>query len=861
MLVKYKKKHIFIFLIGLLFNNTLIIFLAKGQKYTVSDTVYVISTLNQASSLVKTSPDSTILLAEQTLKLSQKTEFEKGVCLSYYQISCAFRAKKNYTKALYYGQECVKCNEKINNQKSKAAALNNLGIIYEKQHKYDKAIDYYTQAKILHERIGDMGNMAMNINNIANILSAQNKYKEALVYYFKALEIKEKYGNTKNIAGTFTNIGVTYSLYDDYENAIIYYTKALNIYQQNKDEKGIANILNNIGNIYEIQGKYDKSLEYYVELLELVKTFKDKSYTSHTLGSIGNVHKDLGNYLLALEYYQKALDFNIAMNDEETIPINMINMGDVYLRLKKPSKALEYYEKTLYYYEKLNEINDIANVYNRMGSVYMEQGQYEKSLKYYNKSLDINKKQEDRGTLIQSYKGIGKVYAEQKDFKNSLIFFHKALDLANDIKLNTEKYNLYLSLYQISKQQQQYDKALVYYEQAKVIEDSLFDIEKSKKIAILESTLALERKGQELILSEKNNLLRKNEISRQIAARKMLEKQAETSKYLYWIRENKNKNKVDSLFSLTEKSRLEAKILRVTEAKILAEKNIITEENKWQKNMNYAIVSCFLVALMAIYFIYKSWKTQKRDKEEIALQKEEIETQAEQLEILNQTKDRLFAIIAHDLRGPIISFQGVAKQINFFLKKDKIERIYELAETIDIYSNNLNNLLDNLLSWSLIQRRDIRVKPEKLNLKKEVEESLLYFQNILQTNSITLRNEIDEQRIITIDKNIFQTIVRNILSNAVKFTPENGQIRLYHFQETTDTITFCVEDSGVGIAPEKLASLFLFNNTQSSTGLRGEKGIGLGLKLCHELAQLSNAKIQATSQPNKGTTMQILLHT
>ena len=275
-----------------------------------------------------------------------------------------------------------------------------------------------------------------------------------------------------------------------------------------------------------------------------------------------------------------------------------------------------------------------------------------------------------------------------------------------------------------------------------------------------------------------------------------------------------------------------------------------------------------LLALLAFYGIYR-WRVYQlkhREKflesevnnrtEEIKAQAEVLEKQAQELSEANRTKDQLLAIIAHDLRGPMVAFESVVQQLDFYIAHNEIERVKDLSQYIKNSSNNLNDLLNNLLSWALLQKDFLIYQPQNLRLRQIVEEVNKNYEILIQNYQIETKLSIAENLEIYADENALSTILRNLVSNAIKFTPKKGWIEVKAYPEKNACIIEII-DTGKGIPQEKIADLFKSTNIKNSKGLRGEKGTGLGLVLVGELMEKHQGTIQVLSQEKKGTTMQL----
>ena len=219
-------------------------------------------------------------------------------------------------------------------------------------------------------------------------------------------------------------------------------------------------------------------------------------------------------------------------------------------------------------------------------------------------------------------------------------------------------------------------------------------------------------------------------------------------------------------------------------------------------------------------------------------------------------KDRFFAIISHDLRGPVSSFQGISQVISIYLQQAKYEELEKMMSEVDKATDNLSKLLDNLLNWASSELSQIPYKPEQVNVSKMVGELVQIFELIAKGKGISIEPDIDPAVEIYVDVNSTVTILRNLIHNALKFTPEGGKIKITAHQNH-EFASIQIQDSGVGINPEKLDNLFTLTDKSSTYGTKGEKGIGLGLQLVHEFTKLKKGKVEVDSVEGKGTTFTV----
>jgi PAS domain S-box-containing protein len=232
---------------------------------------------------------------------------------------------------------------------------------------------------------------------------------------------------------------------------------------------------------------------------------------------------------------------------------------------------------------------------------------------------------------------------------------------------------------------------------------------------------------------------------------------------------------------------------------------------------------------------------------EAALRKSET-----QLRELNATKDKFFSIIAHDLKHPFNSILGFSNLLTTNLHKYNQEKIMEFVQIINISAQNAFNLLGNLLEWSMVQTDNIDFKPEIFILESLVIDTIKITAGNSLAKNIHVSYEIKETIQIFADRNMINTVLRNLLNNAIKYTHKNGTVKIIALTEE-NTVKVSVRDNGVGINSEKIDKLFTISEKISTQGTDAEKGTGLGLILCKEFVQKNKGRIWVESEIGKGS--------
>ncbi len=271
------------------------------------------------------------------------------------------------------------------------------------------------------------------------------------------------------------------------------------------------------------------------------------------------------------------------------------------------------------------------------------------------------------------------------------------------------------------------------------------------------------------------------------------------------------------------------------------------------------------IILVLGFLIYRAYRAKKRINRDLRVknsiimeQKEEISAQRDQLEKMNITKDKFFSIIAHDLKNPFQSILGFSELL--LNNPDGIEedKKREYLGMIFDSSQFAHNLLDNLLFWSRSQTDTIKYNPSKLDLHTMINEIHLILSVIIGKKKLEFQNRVREGCLVLADKNMIHTVIRNLISNAIKFTPEKGTITVDATQQDGNVLV-SVSDSGIGIPEDKQKSLLSFGEFYTTKGTGGEPGTGLGLIICNDFITKHGGKLSFVTGENKGTTFSFSL--
>ncbi len=280
---------------------------------------------------------------------------------------------------------------------------------------------------------------------------------------------------------------------------------------------------------------------------------------------------------------------------------------------------------------------------------------------------------------------------------------------------------------------------------------------------------------------------------------------------------------------------------------------------KWGKNI---FISSYIVPLKNSEGKTDTIYTLMEDTTERNFAIQALKESEQKLKEINKTKDIFFSIIAHDLRSPFNTMIGFSKLLNDNYDEFSEEERKKFINIIYTGTKDTFSLLENLLLWSRSQRGTIEYNPEKINLFLLVNKVIKTLKQQTKIKSITIFNKIHEYFFVFADNNMVSTIIRNLISNAIKFTHKGGVVTLSAGMTIVNNESFVkisVSDSGVGIPREDQAKLFELKEINSKKGTEGEKGSGLGLILCKEFVERHGGTIEVESEPGKGSTFSFTL--
>nr|WP_293841175.1 HAMP domain-containing sensor histidine kinase [uncultured Arsenicibacter sp.] len=614
----------------------------------------------------------------------------------------------------------------------------------------------------------------------------------ALPFIYRGRALARKYRLTEAEARLYLHQGYYYKRIRNFKYALTYLLKGIYLLEKSGNTELKCTLYYRLACVCRDEGMFVKAFEYTTICNALAKQIHDSTHILRTLSLFSTLYQDAGRLRLALHYAVKTYTLAQKMyigNPESSENMGVANatIADLYESNGQYTKAYPYWKKAQNMFRKYKVLAQLSEITVRLGKNYIYRNQPKDAIKHIEQAVSRKEIKADGPATYEIY---ALAYQELGNFTNALVNGQKAYQTAT-IRKTTFKHRISLlkMLISIEEPLKQYKQALIHMHQLALLNDSLFNIQKTEAIAKAEARFKLTEKEQTI------SLLRKNAESR----------------------------------------------------KIISEKN--KQEITLHKQRQLLLWLAVLMLITGIITLLVFFRRERDSKQLLTAQKIEIEEKAQHLHKANALKDKLFSIIAHDLRSPVAtlkvflqSHQGKPEQTNFSkysLLKDNIDSLYIT--------------IDNLLHWSRLQQGELMAYPQKEDLAENAQLVLKLYQSqaSLKQQTITTRFE---TATALIDEQHLQIIIRNLFQNAIKFTPVGGHIGLT-VEEKAGYAILRIQDSGTGM-PETMLSAVPVRSVTSMRGTANEKGTGLGLDICRELLSLNEGEMRFDSSPN-GTTVTV----
>lgn len=599
--------------------------------------------------------------------------------------------------------------------------------------------------------------------------------------------------------------------------------KALKFSEELKYPRGLSLSHMRIANYHSDKGATKMAIDYYLKALNFAEKSSDDKLQLSIHNNLSGEYTYLGDYSMALNGYLTALE--LAEKNADLLMQSIINenIANLYADQKYFDESLDYYNKVKRLNDSLgNEIPQAESMSN-LASVYADMEELEYAMFNINQSIDVFEKHRILDWLAFAYETKGKVYLKKFNFNWALYWYHQSETLHKQLDDKRARIDLYNGMAEAHFGLEKDSTAIHYATEAFKISQELNSTEGKQKCS--RTLYKIYRKKQDYATA--------------LAYHELFQELSES------LSRNENKQSLSLLKTKTAYEKQE-------EALIQKNEKALAQQNRYIKVGSVML----LISLLIIYLVLRSKKLQERLTEELKTKQEILKRRESELLANNETKTKLFSIIGHDLRGPIGALQDLLKM--FKAGEVTQNEFHSILPKLRADVDHIFFTLNNLLTWGYTQMNGSVTKPTEVPLENLISENINLLSEIADNKSIKIISNLSENTLVWSDPNQLDIVVRNLLSNALKFTPDNGMVTI-EAEEKEDNWKVSVRDTGVGMDRVTLQKIFTSNDTHSTYGTANEKGTGLGLSLCKEMIEKNEGKIWVDSALRKGSTFYFTL--
>ncbi len=729
-------------------------------------------------------------------------------------------------------------------------------------------------------------------------LESMFDYDNALIYFNKSLKIREEIKDTVGIVNVHNFIGRVYKKLGKYDLAFECFTKALNEISDSSKLELKAFTYINLGLIFSETGDYIYAEKYLSDALEIRKKLNNEKYVAHTYFRLAGLSSKKNAYDKAIEYSLKAMSIYDKNNIKRQLPAVYNFLGFCYLEKKEYEKAKSFLNNAKQLALQYNEKVVLARNALNFGNFYALHKDYETAIIHFKEAINRAEKLQRSSLLAEANKKIAKAYFEIGLYKEAYLakeryeqlhnnmfnadFAKKIADFANMEKL--EKLSL---IYEFRQKEEEIKQAAEIHREILVrnifIAVSLFFIlfalilfyqikQKSKINKDLQTSKELVEKKQSQIVKQRDVLIKQKKeltdtLNNVILLKKAIEQSSSTivitdakgnieyvnPKFVettgYTFDEVKGQN--PRILSSGEKSEVFYKELWAT---ILSGKEWRGEFVNKRKNgktfTEYASISSVKDDTgQIIHFVAV--------KDDVTEQQKILS----ELEKLTAVQTKVFSIIGHDLRSPLGSVKSI---LEFLIEKEYVQENKELSKILGMILKSIVSisfLSENLLNWGANWLKDNDPLQKEFIINELVDENLSVLQSTAAGKNIKLGAELSPEISVYADPEMISIVIRNLIANAIKFTPVGGKITISGQKIADDKVEISVKDTGVGIKKETIPLLLDEYNLFTTPGTESEKGSGLGLSICVQFIKRNNGTFDIESVVGKGSVFKFTLPT
>lgn len=620
------------------------------------------------------------------------------------------------------------------------------------------------------------------------------------------------------------------STQQDNAEDITYYEKAGRFSNVPQSPAGVDSLLN----ISAVNISIDTQKAAYASLqaLELAESIRYSKGIADAHNELGTIYQVLGDYNYALSQFLIAMDMALENDEKERAALIKNNIGKIYLDQGNYKEAINYFKKTADISDEAENNDVLALAYSKLGLTYFNTGEYELALDHYEMVMQLTGTLADHErTRMETAAKIGNTYIELGEFEKAESYLMQAVQYFDQKEYTQIQSENYLSLAKLYRKWGVNEKALEYTQQGLQLAESIDELPYMRDAyQMLSEIFEIEGHDQETILNALTNY-----------------------KHFYAMHDSLlNVQRTERIKQRQIRSNLE---MRNREMAMLNQQSSLQEAQLRQQELwRKFLLICIVLLCVIAGLLYRNNLIKKRANSTLRHQADEISKQNEQLTRLNEEKSEFLEMAAHDLRNPLSAIKGVV-QLMEEGKQD--EEALKDTEIIKISTERMLGLIDNFLNVDAIEQGLNGHKIIKMDVTEPLEQSVGNFRKCAYKKEIHLSVNLNNKlQPVLADIEVFQRILDNLISNAIKFSPTGSAIEIFT-SENSEFLDISVRDNGPGITEADQNKLFRRFGRLSNMPTANEPSSGLGLYIVKELSEAMGGRIRCESEPGKGSTFTV----
>lgn len=590
----------------------------------------------------------------------------------------------------------------------------------------------------------------------------------------------------------------------------------------------------------------DSAFHYCGQALDLVRTGGETHQAAETYHNLGVVYRVKGNYEKALENYFLSLSLAEDIDDNHFIPANLNAIGVVFKKREDLGKALNYFRKAHEILAKTGNPNGLGATLNNMGEVLAKMGKHSQGLGYFRQSLRIRQQVDDPIGVVKSTNNIASAHADLGLADSARMGFNNALARAAPIEYTLGMATAHLGLSKVEIASKRYWTSINHARQAIAL--SRLAGAKHKKLL----GLALLRDAYEALGDYRTAFARQRQYQ-QLKDSLFNAAKAREIDHLQLVREEaENKALKKSL----EVQQMEIKEQKFRLLAVCA-------------GLGFALVAALLMA--RLYLLKRTANKaliQQQDQtiakntalallnEEVTVQNQAINTQKQELEQLNELKNRMISVISHDVRTPLSGLYSMIDLVNFSMMGE--EEFKQFMPKLHHQVSQVLDFVNSVLFWARGQLNQESIARRTVNIHELIDNNINLLRYQIEEKKIEVNDFSSDHDLVFVDFEMVNLVVKNLLTNALKFTGAHGKVT-FSTEQADGLLRVNVSDTGVGMDEQQLGKIFSLEYNKSSLGTSGERGTGLGLTFCKDFVEKNGGEIWATSTKWEGSTFSFTL--